>query len=96
MLDPALVSPALLVLAGDDAPTRAILCAGAGHFARASITLSTGRYIGDGDDAGEEVASRLGEISDRTGEIAPAYGLLQSERELASARIRQPAAAAGR
>jgi len=46
MLDPALVSPALLVLAGDDAPTRAILCAGAGHFARASITLSTGRYIG--------------------------------------------------
>ena len=47
LLDPALVSPALLVLAGDDAPTRAILCAGAGHFARASITLSTGRYIGD-------------------------------------------------
>jgi NAD(P)-dependent dehydrogenase (short-subunit alcohol dehydrogenase family) len=96
MLDPALVSPALLVLAGDDAPTRAILCAGAGHFARASITLSTGRYISDKDDAGEEVASRLGEISDRTGEIAPAYGLLQSERELASARIKQPAAAAGR
>ena len=96
LLDPALVSPALLVLAGDDAPTRAILCAGAGHFASASITLSTGRYIGDGDDAGEEVASRLGEIADRTGEIAPAYGLLQSERELASARIMQPAAAAGR
>jgi NAD(P)-dependent dehydrogenase (short-subunit alcohol dehydrogenase family) len=96
MLDPALVSPALLVLAGDDAPTRAILCAGAGHFACASITLSTGRYIGDGDDAGEEVASRMGEISDRAGEIVPAYGLLQCERELASARIKQPAAAAER
>ena len=39
-LDPALVSPALMALAGDEAPTRAILCAGAGHFASASITLS--------------------------------------------------------
>ena len=70
------------------APVRAISLAPASRS-------RTGRYIGDADDAGEEVASRLGEISDRTGEIVPAYGLLQSERELASARIRQPAAAAG-
>ncbi len=32
-LNPALVSPGLLALVRDDAPTRAILCAGAGHFA---------------------------------------------------------------
>jgi hypothetical protein len=75
---------------------RVAIVTGAGHFASASITLSTGRYIGDGDDAGEELAARIGEISDRTDEIAPAYGLLQSERELASARNRQPAAAASR
>src|SRR5688572_28859606 len=45
-LDPALVSPGLLALVGEDAPTRAILCAGAGHFARAHVTLTEGRHLG--------------------------------------------------
>ena len=87
-LDPALVSPALLALVGDDAPTRAIVCAGAGHFARASVTLSQGRHVGGGDDAGERVIAQWDEISDRTGEIVPAYGFMQAERELASASVR--------
>src|SRR5204862_126696 len=39
MLAPELVSPGLLALVGEDAPTRAILCAGAGHFAAAHVTL---------------------------------------------------------
>jgi NAD(P)-dependent dehydrogenase (short-subunit alcohol dehydrogenase family) len=85
LLDPALVSPALLALVGDDAPTRAIVCAGAGHFARASVTLSQGRHIGGGDDAGERVIAQWQEISDRTGEIVPTHGFAQAERELASA-----------
>ncbi len=85
LLDPALVSPALLALVGDDAPTRAIVCAGAGHFARASVTLSQGRHIGAGDDAGERVIAQWEEISDRTGEIVPTHGFVQAERELASA-----------
>lgn len=84
-LDPALVSPALLALVEEDAPTRAILCAGAGHFARANVTLSEGRYIGAGDDAGERVIAAWDQISDRTGDIVPAYGFTQAERELASA-----------
>ena len=41
-LDPALVSPALLPLVVEEAPTRAIVCAGAGHFARAYVTSLTG------------------------------------------------------
>jgi NAD(P)-dependent dehydrogenase (short-subunit alcohol dehydrogenase family) len=84
-LDPALVSPGLLALVGDDAPTRAILCAGAGHFATANVTLTEGRQIGAGADAGEAVAARWAEIADRTGEIVPAYGFTQAERELAAA-----------
>jgi NAD(P)-dependent dehydrogenase (short-subunit alcohol dehydrogenase family) len=87
LLDPALVSPALLALVGDDAPTRAIVCAGAGHFARANVTLTQGRYIGAGDDAGERVVALREEISDRTGEIVPSYGWVQMERELASAGV---------
>lgn len=84
-LAPEAVSPGLLALVGEDAPTRAILCAGAGHFARANITLTEGAYIGLGTDAGQHVSAKWDEISDRDGEIVPAYGFTQAERELASA-----------
>jgi NAD(P)-dependent dehydrogenase (short-subunit alcohol dehydrogenase family) len=84
-LDPALVSPALLLLVGDDAPTRAIVCAGAGHFACASVTLSQGRHIGGGEGAGERVIEQWGEISNPAGEVVPTHGFVQAERELASA-----------
>jgi NAD(P)-dependent dehydrogenase (short-subunit alcohol dehydrogenase family) len=84
-LAPKLVSPALLALAGPDAPTRTILCAGAGHFARSNVTLTDGLYIGDGDDAGEELVRNWDAISDRAGEIVPDYGFTQAEREVASA-----------
>ena len=48
VLDPAMVSPALLPLVVDDAPTRAIVCVGCGHFALAQVTLSQGRHLGSG------------------------------------------------
>jgi NAD(P)-dependent dehydrogenase (short-subunit alcohol dehydrogenase family) len=83
-LDPALVSPGLLALVADDAPTRAILCAGAGHFATANITLTAGSYIGGGREAGEQLIRQWGVVTDRAGEIVPAYGFVQSEREIAS------------
>jgi len=90
-LDPALVSPALLALVGDDAPTRAIVCAGAGHFARASVTLSQGKFLGGGDEAAQRVIEHWQEISERSGELVPAYGFLQCEREVASAiAVRSP------
>jgi NAD(P)-dependent dehydrogenase (short-subunit alcohol dehydrogenase family) len=83
-LDPALVSPGLLALVGEDAPTRAVLCAGAGHFAQAHVTLTQGRQIGGGADAGERLVARWEEVGDRAGEMVPAYGFFQAERELAS------------
>ncbi len=85
LLDPGLVSPALLALVRDDAPTRAIVCAGAGHFARAYVTLTQGVQIGDGDDAGERAIAQWERISDRDGELVPAYGFTQAEREVAAA-----------
>jgi NAD(P)-dependent dehydrogenase (short-subunit alcohol dehydrogenase family) len=84
-LDPSLVSPGLLALVGDDAATRSILCGGAGHFARANVTLTQGRYIGETADAGDQVMRHWDEISDRAGEIVPEYGFTQAEREVASA-----------
>ncbi|WP_417813328.1 SDR family NAD(P)-dependent oxidoreductase [Thalassospira alkalitolerans] len=84
-LSPDLVSPGLLALVGDGAPTRAIMCAGAGHFACANVTLTNGVQVGGGDDAAEQVVAQWDQISDRQGEIVPGYGFTQAERELAGA-----------
>lgn len=84
-LSPDLVSPGLPALVGDDAPTRAIMCAGAGHFATANVTLTNGIQVGNGADAADRVVNEWDRISDRSGEIVPGYGLTQAERELASA-----------
>lgn len=86
---PERVTPGLLVLASEDAPTRAILCAGAGTFAAAHVTLTEGLYVGDRSDAAEIVASQFDQITDRHGEVVPAFGMLQSQRELANASGRQ-------
>lgn len=84
-LSPALVSPGLLALVAEDAPTRAILCAGGGHFARANITLTDGVHIGGSADAAERVCAQWDRIGRRAGEIVPEYGFTQAERELAGA-----------
>ncbi|MDE2433033.1 MAG: SDR family NAD(P)-dependent oxidoreductase [Burkholderiales bacterium] len=86
---PERVTPGLLVLASEDAPTRAILCAGAGTFAAAHVTLTEGLYVGDRSDAAEIVATQFDQITDRHGEVVPAFGMLQSQRELANASGRQ-------
>ena len=95
LLDPAMVSPGLLALVGEDAPTRAILCAGAGHFAAAHVTLTEGLQVGDAADAGQQVAGNWAQVADRTGEIVPDYGFTQAERELAAAGLSGPVAVHG-
>lgn len=86
-LDPALVSPALLPLVGDDAPTRVIVCAGAGHMAQAFIGLTPGLYVGRGPAAGERAVAAFEQIGDTAGFMVPAYGFTQAEREVASAAV---------
>jgi hypothetical protein len=80
-----------LLLAGPSAPSRAIVCAGAGHFARSNVTLTDGVFIGAGDDADEELVRNWEQVSDRAGEIVPDYGFAQAEREVTSASARNPA-----
>jgi NAD(P)-dependent dehydrogenase (short-subunit alcohol dehydrogenase family) len=85
-LDPSLVSAGLLALVREDAPTRAILCAGAGHFERAHVTLTQGRYVGGAADAGERVIALWDEIGDRADELVPATGFVQAEHEIAGGK----------
>jgi NAD(P)-dependent dehydrogenase (short-subunit alcohol dehydrogenase family) len=84
-LAPELVSPGLLALVGDDAPTRAILCAGGGHYARANVTLTKGVYVGGEADTADRVIALWDAIGDRSEEIVPSYGFMQAERELTNA-----------
>ena len=55
-LKPEAVVPAMLVLAHESAPTRTILCAGAGTFEAAHITLTQGIHLGLGADVPEQLA----------------------------------------
>lgn len=79
---PELVSPGLLALVAEDAPTRTILCAGAGTFAAAHVTLTQGVNFGAAPDA-DAIAARLPEVTDRAGEIVPDNGAAQAQLALA-------------
>jgi NAD(P)-dependent dehydrogenase (short-subunit alcohol dehydrogenase family) len=85
LLKPEAVTPGLLALVSDDAPTRVILCAGAGAFERAHITLTRGVFLGLPDDAAEQVTANLGALSDRQGETVPESGTAQGTIEIGKA-----------
>ena len=84
------VSPALLALVGDAAPSRMILLAGAGSFECANITMTRGVYLGDAADTAEQLCARLDEVTARTDEIVPASGWEQYQLELAKATADRP------
>ncbi|MEQ1682997.1 MAG: SDR family NAD(P)-dependent oxidoreductase [Burkholderiaceae bacterium] len=85
LLQPETVTPGLLALVAEDAPTRAILCAGAGAFERAHITLTQGVFVGLPADAPEQVALQFEALSDRDGETVPASGNAQGTIEVGKA-----------
>ncbi|PAT32244.1 SDR family NAD(P)-dependent oxidoreductase [Vandammella animalimorsus] len=84
-LSPEAVVPAMLVLAHEDAPTRTILCAGAGSFEAAHITLTQGIHLGLGEDVDSQLAQRLEQVLERAGERVPSGGHEQGEVEVQKA-----------
>ena len=84
-LQPEAVVPAMLLLASLAAPTRTILCAGAGTFEAAHITLTRGVWLGTGEHVPEALAARLPEVVDRQGEMVPPSGAAQGSNEVAQA-----------
>jgi NAD(P)-dependent dehydrogenase (short-subunit alcohol dehydrogenase family) len=83
---PEAVVPAMLVLAGEQAPTRTTLCAGAGGVEAAHVTLTRGAFIGRGADAPEQLLEQLDAVRDRSGETAPGSGAEQGANEMRLAR----------
>jgi NAD(P)-dependent dehydrogenase (short-subunit alcohol dehydrogenase family) len=86
-LHPSAVSPGMLALVAEDAPSRTILCAGGGSYEQAHITLTRGIYVGAHDQAAEAVAQNWNAIGDRAAEIVPDAGTVQSQLEIEKARL---------
>jgi NAD(P)-dependent dehydrogenase (short-subunit alcohol dehydrogenase family) len=79
------VVPAMLVLAHKDAPTRQILCAGAGSFEAAHISLTQGVFLGRGDDVDEALQAQLAIVNQTQDSQIPANGMAQGMHELGRA-----------
>ena len=77
-----LVSPGVVALAAESAPTRTILLAGAGAFEQAHITMTRGVHVGDAPDAAEQIRAQWARIADRTEEQVPESGAAQYTHEI--------------
>jgi NAD(P)-dependent dehydrogenase (short-subunit alcohol dehydrogenase family) len=84
-LRPEAVVPAMLVMASADAPNRAILCAGAGTFEAAHVTLTQGVWLGSDGQTPERLAQRLADVTARAGEQVPQSGSAQGANEVGKA-----------
>ena len=76
LFKPELVAPAALFLVSDDAPTGAILGAGAGVVQAAHVTLTRGVKLDE--PTPEAVAAQWAAIADRAGETVPQSGAEQA------------------
>jgi len=84
-LQPQAVVPAMLVMASEDAPNRTVMCAGAGSFEAAHITLTQGLHLGLHEDTAEQLAAALAQVKDPAGQIMPLSGSAQGGHEIAMA-----------
>lgn len=84
-LTPERVSPGLIALVGDDAPTRMILLAGAGSFESAHVTMTRGVFIEDLQTAADQLCACLDRVQSRAGEVVPEMGWEQYRLELLKA-----------
>jgi hypothetical protein len=64
LMRPDTITPGVLYLVSDNAPSRTILCAGAGVFAVAQVVETEGVYFPEQERTPEAVAARFAEIAD--------------------------------
>jgi NAD(P)-dependent dehydrogenase (short-subunit alcohol dehydrogenase family) len=90
-LEPQAVVPAMLVMASEESPNRTIICAGAGSFEVANITLTQGVYLGMAEDTAEQLLAAMPQVTDRHNEWVPASGSSQGSLEVGKAMAAQKA-----
>jgi NAD(P)-dependent dehydrogenase (short-subunit alcohol dehydrogenase family) len=69
LLTPESVTPGVLFLVSEQAPSRVILGAGAGVFAVTHIAETPGVYLGEAERTPETIAARFAEIADRSAAV---------------------------
>jgi NAD(P)-dependent dehydrogenase (short-subunit alcohol dehydrogenase family) len=72
------VSAGLSYLVGDDAPSRLVLCAGAGAYAAAKVYETEGVYLRLDEQTAEGVAANIDAITDATGQHPYQQGFQQT------------------
>lgn len=85
LLQPEAVTPAVIFLAGEDAPTRQVVAAGAGVFARIAIQETPGVFLAPDVRDAEHVASMWERIADTAGQNELAAGGEQTMKFLRKA-----------
>jgi NAD(P)-dependent dehydrogenase (short-subunit alcohol dehydrogenase family) len=85
-LDARRVSPAVVALASERAPSKRIVLAGAGSFEQAHITMTQGVYLSDEELSAEQIIERWDRMADRADELVPSRGFEQYQYEVARAR----------
>jgi NAD(P)-dependent dehydrogenase (short-subunit alcohol dehydrogenase family) len=78
LLTPETVTPAVLYMVSEDAPTRTIMAAGAGGFSVARIVESAGIWLAPEDQTPEGIAANWDAISSSDGETQPQTGAEQT------------------
>lgn len=86
-LNPALVSPAVVALAAETAPTKTTICAGAGSFEVAHITLTKGLHLGNELDVADKILANLKVLNSTNNQSLPNDGSAQADHELTMANF---------
>ena len=86
LLQPQVVTPAVIFMCSKDAPNRQIIAAGAGGFAKVTIKETPGIFLKSGSLDAENIAARWDKIADGEGECELQYGAEQTEKFLAGAQ----------
>jgi NAD(P)-dependent dehydrogenase (short-subunit alcohol dehydrogenase family) len=84
-LDPAAVTPAVIFMASEGAPTKQIIAAGAGVFARVAIQETPGVYLPETERDAEHVAAQWEQIAATAGAVELNAGSDQTVKFLSRA-----------
>tara|TARA_R110002124_G_scaffold2783_6_gene18117 strand:- start:5898 stop:6815 length:918 start_codon:yes stop_codon:yes gene_type:complete len=78
LLTPETVTPAVLYMVSEDAPTKTIICAGAGAYSVAKIIETDGIWLPPAEQTPEGIAANWDAISSPVGETQPQAGFEQT------------------
>jgi len=78
LLTPETVTPAVLYMVSEDAPTRTIIAAGAGCYSLVKIVETQGAWLPPEEQTPEGIAAHWDAISNPAGEVVPQAGFEQT------------------